>query len=271
MGYWKDKIVVVTGASSGIGLALVQLLLQQGARVAACGRNLEKLTAMLGPETTALLLFRTDVAEPAQCDAFIQKTVATFGGVDVLINNAGVSMRALFADVSFEVLRELMDINFWGAVYCSRFALPHILERKGVIAGISSIAGYRGLPARAGYSASKAALQAFLEVLRTELLYTGATALWVSPGFTASNIRNVARNAAGGAQGETPLAEDKLMSAETCAMHILNAIEKRKRNLILTAQGKLTVWLNKLFPSLTDRLVYQHFLKEADSPLRRKG
>lgn len=270
MAYWKGKIAVVTGASSGIGRALVERLLQEGAQVAACGRNFQKLTAALGPSTEKLLLFEADVSDAAQCEAFITKTVETFGGIDVLINNAGISMRALFADVSLDVLRELMDINFWGAVYCSRFALPHILARKGVIAGISSIAGYRGLPARAGYSASKAALQAFLEVLRTELLYTGATALWISPGFTSSNIRAVARNAEGKSQGETPLAEDKLMSAETCAAHILNAIEKRKRNLILTAQGKLTVWVNKLFPSLADRLVYNHFLKEADSPLQKK-
>lgn len=269
MAYWNGKVVVVTGASSGIGLALVHLLQQNGARVAACSRNREKLAAALGEETENLLLFAADVSDPTQCEAFIQATVAKLGGIDILINNAGISMRALFSEVSFEVLHELMDINFWGAVYCSRFALPYIRERKGVVVGISSIAGYRGLPARAGYSASKAALQAFLEVLRTELLYTGATAIWVSPGFTASNIRNVARNAAGGAQGETPLKEDKLMSAEACAAHILTAIEKRKRNLVLTMQGKLTVWINKLFPSLADRLVYRHFLNEPDSPLKK--
>lgn len=271
MGYWNDKAVVVTGASSGIGQALVQLLLQNGAQVAACSRNREKLVAALGAEHENLLLFAADVSDPVQCEAFIAAAVQAFGGIDVLINNAGISMRALFSEVSFEVLHELMNINFWGAVYCSRFALPHIQARKGVISGISSIAGYRGLPARAGYSASKAALQAFLEVLRTELLYTGATALWVSPGFTASNIRNVARDATGGAQGETPLEEARLMSAGTCAAHILKAIEKRKRNLVLTTQGKITVWLNKLFPALADRLVYRHFLREPDSPLRKKS
>ncbi len=269
MNYWYQKVVVVTGGSSGIGLALAQSLLQKGASVAVCGRSREKLVTALGENSGELLLFSADVSDAAQCEAFLQKTVEKWGGVDVLINNAGISMRALFADVSFAVLRELMDINFWGAVYCSRFALPHIVARKGVVAGISSIAGYRGLPARAGYSASKAALQAFLETLRTELLYTGATALWISPGFTASNIRNVARAANGTAQGETPLDEAKLMSAEECAVHILSAIEKRKRNTVLTFQGKLTVWLNKLFPSLTDKLVYNHFAKEPDSPLKK--
>ncbi len=269
MNYWNGKTVLVTGASSGIGRALVQQLLQNGASVAACSRRLDAMEATLGPESDRLLLVAADVSVPESCEAFVAAAVAKFGGVDVLINNAGISMRAMFADVSFDVLRELMDINFWGAVYCSRFALPHIVARKGVIAGISSIAGYRGLPARTGYSASKAAMQAFLESLRTELLHTGATAIWVSPGFTASNIRNVARDASGKAQGETPLKEAQLMSAETCAGHILSAVEKRTRNLILTRQGKLTVWMNKLFPGLTDTLVYRHFLKEPDSPLKK--
>ncbi len=269
MSFWKQKVVVVTGASSGIGEALVKQLLAAGARVAACARNREKLTGTLGGETDSLLLYAADVSKEAECRQFIANTVAKWGGVDVLINNAGISMRALFSEVEIPVLRELMEVNFWGAVYCTQAALPTLVSRKGVVVGISSIAGYRGLPARTGYSASKAALQAFLESLRTELLYTGATALWISPGFTASNIRNVARSANGSAQGETPLAEDKLMSAETCATHILTAVEKRQRNKVLTLQGKVTVWLNRLFPRLADKLVYRHFANEADSPLRK--
>lgn len=211
------------------------------------------------------------MSKQAECELFVAEVVAKWGRVDVLINNAGISMRALFEEADLDVIRELMDINFWGTVYCSKAVLPYILQSKGVIAGISSIAGYRGLPGRTGYSASKFAMQGFLEALRTELLHTGAHVMWVSPGFTASNIRNVARTADGTSQAETPLDESKLMSAEECAGIIINGIEHRKRTIVMTRQGWLAVWLNKLLPSLADKMVYKHFLNEPDSPLKKHG
>jgi short-subunit dehydrogenase len=174
----------------------------------------------------------------------------------------------MFADTDLNVLKQLMDINYWGTVYCTKYALPSILATKGVICSVSSIAGYRGLPARTGYSSSKFAMQGFMESLRTELLHTGTHVMWVCPGFTKSNIRNVALNNEGKSQGETPLNEDKIMSTEECAAIIIKAIEKRKRTLVMTTQGKLTVWINKLFPGLADKLVFNHFAKEVDSPLR---
>jgi NAD(P)-dependent dehydrogenase (short-subunit alcohol dehydrogenase family) len=264
-----EKVVIVTGASSGIGKALVSEALGRGANVAGCGRNLARLQeAFSGADPSRLLLVEADVTDPAACNSFIQRVTERFGRIDILINNAGISMRALFAEASVDVLRELMDINFWGAVQCTKAALSAILERKGTIIGVSSIAGYRGLPGRTGYSASKFALQGFLEALRTELLHSGAHVMWVSPGFTASNIRNVARAADGGIQGETPLDEGKLMSAEECAIRIYDAAAARKRTVVMTRQGKLTVWLNKLLPGLADTLVYNHFKKEPGSPLK---
>jgi short-subunit dehydrogenase len=208
-----------------------------------------------------------DVGKEADCKDFIESIISKWGRVDVLLNNAGITMRALFEDADLSVIRELMDINFWGMVYCTKYALPSIRANKGVIVGVSSIAGYRGLPARTGYSASKFAMQGFLEALRTELLHTGTNVMWVSPGFTSSNIRNVARSANGSAQGETPLDEGKLMSAETCAGIILDAVQNGKRSVVMTGQGKLTVWMNKLFAGFADKLVYNHFLKEPNSPL----
>lgn len=265
----NNKVVVVTGASSGIGKALVLEALQRGAFVAGCGRQLGRLQeAFPQADPERLLLLQADVTSEAACNAFIAAVVGRFGRIDVLINNAGISMRALFAEAALDVLRELMDINFWGAVQCTKAALPEILAHKGVIVGVSSIAGYRGLPGRTGYSASKFALQGFLEALRTELLHSGAHVMWVSPGFTASNIRNVARAADGGIQGETPLDEGKLMSAADCAVRIYNAVAARKRTVVMTGQGKLTVWLNKLLPGLADKLVYNHFRSEAGSPLK---
>jgi short-subunit dehydrogenase len=262
------KVVVITGGSSGIGKALVETALQRGAKVATCGRNLQKL-AQVWPAQNNLLLFEADVSKEQDCHAFIQAVLNKWNTVDVLINNAGISMRALFAEVDLAVLRELMDVNFWGMVYCTKFALPYIQKQVGAVVGISSIAGYRGLPCRTGYSASKFAMQGFLEALRTELLHTGVRVLWVSPGFTASNIRNTARSKDGTPQKETPLDEGKLMSAEECARQILNGIEQDKRTIVMTRQGKLTVLLNKFFPSLTDKMVFKHFLKEPDSPLKK--
>lgn len=265
---FKNKVIVITGGSSGIGKALAETALDFGAKVAVCGRNLEKLQAAF-IHNDNLLLTAADVSKEIDCKAFIDTVIDKWQHIDILINNAGISMRALFDDADLSVIRELMDINFWGTVYCTKYALPSIKKTKGIVLGISSIAGYRGLPARTGYSASKFAIQGFLEALKTELLHTGVHVMWVSPGFTASNIRNVARNATGNAQGETPLNEGKLMSAEECAAIIFQAMKQRKRTVVMTLQGKLTVWLNKLFPGLTDKLVYNHFLKEPDSPLTK--
>jgi len=266
----KDKVLIITGASTGIGEALAKEGIKQGARVAVCARNMDKLkAAFAGTNDEQLLTFVADVSKEEDCKAFVEAVMAKWGRADVLINNAGISMRALFEEAELKVIKELMNINFWGAVYCTKYALPSILKNKGTIVGISSIAGYRGLPARSGYSASKFAMQGFLEALRTELLHTGVNVMWVSPGFTASNIRNTARNAAGNVQGESPMDEGKLMSAEECAGIILGGIGQRKRSIVMTRQGKLTVWMNKLFPGLADKLVHKHFLNEPGSPLRK--
>lgn len=262
MSYFKNKVVVVTGGSDGIGRALVELLLAKGASVATCGRNYDKLYQL---ETSnsglPLLIQAADVSNELECKQFIDKVLAKFGGIDILINNAGISMRAPFKEVEVSTLKKVMDINFLGTVYCTKFALPSILNRKGSIVGISSIAGFRGLPGRTGYSASKFAMNGFLEALRTEMLAEGVNVLTVCPGFTASNIRNAALNKEGKAQGESPMDEGSMMTAEECAQHILTATEKRKRMLVLTFTGKRTVFMNKFFPSMADKLVQKFFYK----------
>jgi NAD(P)-dependent dehydrogenase (short-subunit alcohol dehydrogenase family) len=171
MSFLKDKVVIITGGSDGIGRALVDLCLQMGAKVATCGRNQDKLyqlqTAYAG---RALHTMVADVSSEQECKRFIQSVEEAFGRIDALINNAGISMRALVQDTDLETIRKVMDINFWGTVYCTKYALPSILKSKGTVVGVSSIAGYRGLPGRSGYSASKFAVQGWLESLRTELL-----------------------------------------------------------------------------------------------------
>lgn len=263
MGYYKDKVVAVTGGSEGIGRALVKALIAEGAKVATCGRNYDKLYNLQLEYSNVMLHTMTcDVSSEHDCRRFIESTIKTFGRIDILINNAGLSMRALFADVELPVMQRLMDVNFWGSVYCTKFALPSIVENKGSIVAISSIAGYRGLPGRSGYSASKFALQGWMEALRTELLHTGVNVMWICPGFTASNIRNVALNKEGNTQGESPLDESKLMSAEECARITLKAIENRERTVVMTFTGKRAVWMNRLFSSLTDKLTYNFFFKK---------
>jgi short-subunit dehydrogenase len=265
MEWFKHKVVVVTGGSDGIGKALVELLLNAGAKVSTCGRNPDKFGYLKANyHNYPVITFAADVSKEEDCKRFIEETVAAFGKIDVLINNAGISMRALFQETEMQTLKQVMDINFWGSVYCAKYALPYLLKQKGVIAGISSIAGYRGLPGRTGYSASKFALQGWLESLRTELLETGVHVMWVCPNFTASNIRNTALNKDGKQQGETPLDEDALMTAPDCALQILDAIEKKKRTAVLTFNGKRTVWINKLFPAWADRLVHRFFYRKGE-------
>lgn len=268
---FKNKVVVITGGTSGIGEALVKQFLSAGALVATCGRDAGKLTALAGKYSTdRLFTCPADVSIQEDCRKFMDETCRRFHRIDVLINNAGISMRALFDELdSLDILKQLMDTNFWGSVYCTWYARDELKKNRGMVVGISSIAGYRGLPGRAGYSASKFALQGFLEVLRTENLHTGIHVMWVSPGFTASNIRNTALNAHGAAQAETPLEENKLMPADAVARHIFNAMSRKKRTLVLTLQGKLTVLMNRLFPALTDKLVYNHFAREPGSPLAK--
>lgn len=262
---FRNKVVAITGGTEGIGKALVTAFLEKGALVSTCGRNEEKLN-LLQKETdqASLLAVKADVSREDESKFFIEKTLASFGHIDILINNAGISMRALFKDTDLETLRRLMEVNFWGAVYCTKYALDSITEHKGTIAGVSSIAGYRGLPGRSGYSASKFALNGWLEALRTELLHTGVNVMWVCPGYTRSNIRNAALDQHAQPQGESPLDEGKLMTAEACAAHIIRAIEKRKRTLVLTSTGKETVLLNKLFPALADKLTYKFFFKKGE-------
>ncbi|HEX8462762.1 MAG TPA: SDR family oxidoreductase [Segetibacter sp.] len=265
MSSFHNKVVVVTGGSEGIGKALVVKLLSSGARVATCARNHDKLYELqTNHPGGSLHAVTADVSKETDCKSFIQSVINTFGTIDILINNAGVSMRALFKDAELDTLRTLMDVNFWGTVYCSKYALDEIIKNKGSIVGVSSIAGFRGLPGRTGYSASKFAVNGFLEALRTEVLEDGVNIMWVCPGFTTSNIRNVALDKNARPQKENPMEEDKLMSAEECADYILEAVEKRKRTRVMTFLGQRTVFMNKFFPALTDKLVRKFYFKDGD-------
>ena len=260
--FFKNKVVAITGGSDCIGKALVDSLILLGAKVATCGRNQDKLYDLQKLHSgKPLHTLVADVSNYNDCKNFIETTIQVFGGIDILINNAGISMRALLKDLDVEVIQKVMEVNFNGTLFCTKLALDSIMERKGTIVGVSSIAGFRGLPGRSGYSASKHAMNGFLEALRTEMMDIGVHVMWVCPGFTSSNIRHTALNKKGKSQGESPMDEGTMMSSEKCAAYILVAIEKRKRTLVLTFNGKRTVFMNKFFPSLTDKLVRNFFFK----------
>lgn len=268
----NNKIVIITGASSGIGKSLAHEFARRGANLVLAARQyvtLCEIAQQLQEQyKIKALAVQCDVTSEEDCRHLINQTKATFGQVDVLINNAGISMRALFKDVDVQVLRTLMDVNFWGAVYCTKYALPEITKTKGSIVGVSSIAGYKGLPGRTGYSASKFAMNGFLDSLRVENLKTGVHVMTACPGFTASNIRNTALNKDGNQQGESSMHEEKMMTSEEVAKRIADGVENRSRTLIMTGQGKLTVLLSKILPAKLDKLVYDVFAKEKDPLLK---
>ena len=270
---FKDKVIIITGASSGIGLASARLFGSFGAKVVMAARHLdvlEKEAPTVSANLDNVLCVQTDVTSEEQCRNLIEKTVEKFGKIDILVNNAGISMRAMFKDLDLCVIKKLMDVNFWGTVNCTKYALPYLLETKGSVVGVISIAGYSALPARTGYSSSKYAIRGFLDTIRIEHLYDGLHVMVFAPGYTASNVRNAALTADGSAQGETPLDEGKLMSAEECAEYLAKGLRKRKAEMILTGLGKVTVLAHRLFPRLTDKLTYSFIAKEAGSPFHKE-
>lgn len=264
----KGKVVVITGASSGIGEACAYEFAKRGANVVLAARQYVKLCEITQDihqkYKVKALAVQTDVSVEDDCKQLMLQTIATFGQIDILINNAGISMRALFKDLDLEVIKKVMDINFWGTVYCTKYAINELLNRGGSVVGISSIAGFKGLPGRTGYSASKFAINGFFESLRIENLKNNLHVMVACPGFTASNIRNVALNNSAEPQGESSMVEEKMMTSEEVAVRIVDGVEARKRELIMTGQGKLTVTLQKFIPKFLDKLVFNHFTKEKD-------
>ena len=271
--FFENKIIIVTGASSGIGLATAKLFASMNAKVVMAARSIDKLEAIKDdmPEPANVLCVKTDVSVEEDCKNLIQQTVEHFGGIDILVNNAGISMRAMFRDLDLDVIRRLMDTNFWGTVYCTKYVLPYILERKGSIIGVISTAGHIGLPGRTGYSASKFAIRGFLNTLRVEHRYDGLHVMVFAPGFTASNIRNVALLADGSPQGMTPRNENKMMSAEKVAKRMAFGLRHRKNEMILTPIGKMTKFFNFVLPKFVERVEYNMMAKEPESPIKRNN
>jgi short-subunit dehydrogenase len=267
----KEKVVIITGASSGIGEACVYDYLNKGHKVVMAARNEQKLNDIklkVSKNGQEVLAVPTDVSKEEDCKNLIDQTIKHYGKIDILINNAGISMRALFKDIETDVIKKLMNVNFWGTVYCSKYALPYLIEQKGSLVGVSSIAGFQGLPGRTGYSSSKFAMHGFLETLRIENLKKGLHVMIAAPGFTSTNVRKSALGPDGNEQGESPRDENHMMSPAKVAAIISKGIEKRRRLIIITMEGKVTVLLRRIVPKYIDRLTYRIFAKEPNSPLQ---
>jgi short-subunit dehydrogenase len=257
------KIIVTTGASDGIGAEIArQLARLHGADVGVvlAARNTSLLAEVAAACTTAgaqTLVVRTDVSVEAECRALIAASLAKFSRIDALVNNAGMSAQALFSDVKAEDLgwyEQLMRVNFWGSVWCTHAALPHLKESRGSIVAVSSLAGLIGVPGRTAYSATKFAMTGFFEALRAELKVAGVSVTTAYPGVVDTRIRYRGFNAAGVAAGSSGLKEDGAMSVETCARLIVEGMARREREVVMTAKGKAGRWLKLVAPARVEAM-----------------
>ena len=268
---FKDKVVIVTGASSGIGEAIAREFALNGSKVVLAARTVSKLSVITKDIINSggeAFFVKTDVSIESDCKQLIEKTIEKYCQIDILVNNAGLSMRAAFIDVDLKVLHKLMNVNFWGTVYCTKYALPYLIESKGSLIGVSSIAGFHGLPGRTGYSASKFAVHGFLETIRIENLKKGLHVMIIAPGFTSTEIRKHALTANGNEQGDSPLNESTLMSPGYVAKWVLKGIRKKKRNKLLTWDGRLTALFQRIIPTVVDWAYYHEMSKEPKSPIK---
>ncbi|OCQ90254.1 short chain dehydrogenase [Nostoc sp. MBR 210] len=268
---FANKTIVLTGASAGIGRTLAISLAQQGANLVLAARNQEGLEQTLSACTNypaEVIAVPTDVTQPEACQQLMEKAIARFGKIDILINNAGIGMLTCFDEVTdLSIFERVMQVNYLGAVYCTHYALPHLKASRGLLVAISSICGKTGVPTRTGYVASKHAMQGFFDTLRMELQQTGVDVVVISPGFVATDIRQRALGADGKPLGKSPRDESQgNMSVEECVRQIIWAMERRKREHIMTLKGKILPWARLIVPGLVDRITAATIRKTTANP-----
>ncbi len=258
MGAFTGKTVLITGASEGIGRALALVLAAEGADLVLAARSSERLQeaaaacAALGAQVESVA---TDVVQPQECVQCVARAVARFGRLDILVNNAGITMWARFDEIrDLSVFERLMAVNFLGAVHMSAAALPHLQATRGLLVAVASIAGLTGVPERTGYAASKHAMVGFFESLRIELRGSGVDVTIIAPDFVVSQIHRRAIGADGQPLGRTPMDEDRIMTAEDCAVLIAGALRRRQRLLITSVRGRCARWARLIVPGVVDRL-----------------
>ena len=266
---FKENVIVITGASSGIGKELALQLAAQGAWLVIAARNIQKLEEVKNKCKRfggRVLIVQTDVSEKEQCKNLIDKTIKEYGRIDTLINNAGITMWTKFEDITnIDLVEKIMRVNYLGSVYCTYYALPFLKESKGRLVGISSLTGRTGVPTRTAYSASKHAMAGFFDSLRIELADSGVSVTMIYPGFVDTEIRGKELGADGNKIGKNKLVNVKTMNVKTCAKIIVNAVAKRKREVVMTMKGKLGMKLKLISPSLVDKIAQKTIKKTIDN------
>jgi short-subunit dehydrogenase len=253
---FTNNVVVITGASTGIGEALAMQLAQEGAHLVLSARRVEELERVadrVRANGARAKVVACDVAKEADCAALMEAAVAEYGAIDTIVLNAGMTMWAKFADIKdMSIVERIMQVNYMGAVYCTHYALPHLMKSRGRIVGVASLTGLVGVPTRTAYAASKHAMRGFFDSLRIELDETGVTVTMIYPGFVATGIRENATGADGKAAKIDPVNKDEVMSVEECARLMMQAMAARKREEVMTLKGKLGQWLKLIAPSVID-------------------
>ena len=274
MTYFKDNVVVLTGASAGIGKELAYLLADDGAHLVLASRNidrLEEVAAQCRARGGEAIAVQTDVGDEEQCKRLIERTVEEYGRIDTVINNAGYGIRARVDELpGLDRFRMLMEVNLMGSVCCTYYALPHIKRTKGRIAGVSSVIGKFGAPHSSAYCTSKFAMQGFFDSLRIELMDNDVSVTMIYPGLTATEFGERMERPDGEATGERgrKMYTLRTMSAKTAAEHMFKAIGLRKRDLILTREAKLALWVHRHFPVWFDRLTHGFYKKRMQKDRR---
>ncbi|MBN1381004.1 MAG: SDR family oxidoreductase [Deltaproteobacteria bacterium] len=261
----KDKVIAVTGGASGIGLAVCRRFGREGVRVALIDMNGEEASRQAealrasGIEAKA---FTCDISREVECRRTIQAVIETYGGIDILVNNAGVTQRSAFIETETSVYRKVMDVNFFGALYCTKAAIQNLIDRRGVIVVTSSHAGYAPLLGRTGYSASKHALHGLFESLRAEVQDAGVHVMMLCPGFTRTRLQERALDGDGSVTSHPQSKVGTEETPEYVAEAVFRGVIKRKRMLVLTPTGKMTYFLSRLAPALYEKIMAKMLKQE---------
>ena len=255
---FQENVAIITGASSGIGRELAYQMADQGAWLVLAARNglaLEETASVCRRRGGRALTIPTDVTDQGQCQRLIQRAVEEYGRVDTLVNNAGITMWALFEEFeNLDLFEKIMQVNYFGTVYCTHYALPYLKETRGRIVAVASLAALNGIPTRSAYSASKHAIKGFMDTLRIELAGSGVSVTISYPDFVATGMRERAFKADGQPLGESPLAEGKVMTTEDSVRSLLNAMDRRAREDKQTLRGQVGPWIKLIAPGLIDNM-----------------